>query len=135
MGYLGDEERLGTVRELLSFKDGGVEFASENETLSEVADRMNALGISQMPFATPGAPYLMIHESDLLQSLITGECTPHDPALRAAKPLQGTVSLDDPLSRVQRIFDEDNIAVVVADDSIAGIISKIDVVEFLAART
>ena len=36
------------------------------------------------------------------------------------------VSLEDPLSRVQEIFDHDNLV---------GVISKIDIVGFLAART
>ena len=51
------------------------------------------------------------------------------------KPLRGQVTLDDPLSRVQDIFDRDNVAVVVEENRIIGVISKIDVVEFLAART
>ena len=41
----------------------------------------------------------------------------------------------DPLSRVQQVFDDNNIAVVVEDGRVTGIIAKIDVVEYLAART
>ena len=135
MGYLDDAHRLGTVRELLRFKDGHVVYASSDETLAHVAHRMNELGISQMPIARiRDERYLMIHEADLLQTLVTGECTPDDSVLRAAKPLQGQVSMDDPLSKVQRIFDSDNVAVVVEKGAIAAIISKIDIVEFLAAR-
>jgi cystathionine beta-synthase len=82
-----------------------------------------------------GGQYMMIHEGDLLQGLVSGECSPQDTVRDAAKPMQGHVSLEDPLSRVQEIFDHDNIAVVVEHDDIVGIISKIDIVEFLAART
>ncbi|MBT8486302.1 MAG: pyridoxal-phosphate dependent enzyme [Phycisphaerales bacterium] len=136
MGYLGATERLGTVREVMQFKDRHVEFAQPDETLVTVAHRMNQFGISQMPVArTNGDGFFMIHESDLLQSLVDGRCAPSDTAVAVAKPMQGIVSLDDPLSRVQRIFDEDNIAVVVENDVVTGIISKIDVVEFLAARS
>ena len=52
----------------------------------------------------------------------------------AAKPLEGQVALDDPLTRVQDVFDEHNVAMVVKGDDVVGVISKIDVVEFLAAR-
>ncbi len=136
MGYLGDEERLGTVRQLLRLKDGHIEFADPDETLAHVAHRMNELGISQMPIAAEnGGSRMMIHEGDLLQSLVSGTCAAGDPVLRAAKPLRGEVSLDDPLTKVQRIFDEDNVAVVIEGGRVAGIISKIDVVEFLAARS
>jgi cystathionine beta-synthase len=76
----------------------------------------------------------MIHEVDLLQSLVSGQCTPEDAVVKAAKPLEGQVSLDDPLTRVQTVFDQNNVAVVISEGAVAGIISKIDVVEFLAAR-
>ena len=137
MGYLGPEQRLGTVREILQSKGGGVEFARPDETLADVARRMAELGISQMPVksAESGAPLLMIHEVDLLQSLVGGRCTGSDTVIRAATPLQGQVSLDDPLTRVQAVFDDNNVAVVVEEGEVLGIISKIDVIEFLAARS
>ncbi|MCA9291861.1 MAG: pyridoxal-phosphate dependent enzyme, partial [Phycisphaerales bacterium] len=136
MGYLSAEDRLGTVRDVLKSKPVHVEFAEPDETLANVARRMNELGISQMPLvAVNGGPLLMVHESDLLQTLITGACSPGDPAVKAAKPLRGQVAAGDPISRVQKVFDEDNVAVVVENNRVTGIISKIDVVEFLAART
>jgi cystathionine beta-synthase len=135
MGYLDQEHRLGTVRELLRFKTAVVEFAAPEETLAHVAHRMNQLGISQMPVSgLNGGPLLMIHEADLLQSLVTGRCSPEDPVVEAAKPLQGQVAMDDTLTDVTKVFDEDNVAVVVEDGAVQGIISKIDLVEFLAAR-
>jgi len=136
MGFLGVEQRLGTVRDVVSFKAGRVEFAQAQETLAEVAHRMKALGISQMPLARRGdGPHLMIHEVDLLQSLVGGQCTAEDEVWRAAKPLEGQVGLDDPLSKVQQIFDQHNVAVVMDDGEVVGIISKIDVVEYLARRS
>ncbi len=135
MGYFGVEERLGTVRDILQFKERHVEFARQDETLAHVARRMNELGISQMPLErTNGEPWLMVHEVDLLQSLVTGRCTPEDSVVLAAKPLRGKVKPEDPLSRVQKVFDEDNVAVVIDRDRIVGIISKIDLVEFLTSR-
>jgi cystathionine beta-synthase len=97
---------------------------------------MSELGISQMPVGPAGedSGLLMIHEVDLLQSLVSGECTPEDSVLKAAKTLEGQVSIDDSLTRVQSVFDENNVAVVIAEGNVSGIISKIDMVEFLAAR-
>ena len=136
MGYLGPEQRLGTVREILQFKGDRVEFAKPTETLASVAHRMSELGFSQMPVELTGEnkELLMIHEVDLLQSLVSGNCTPEDTVMKTAKPLEGQVSIDDPLTSVQSVFDQNNVAVVIADGGVAGIISKIDVVEFLAAR-
>jgi predicted transcriptional regulator len=97
---------------------------------------MDSLGISQMPLTRDhGEQQRMVHEVDLLQSLVSGRCTPEDPAAKVAKPLAGQVSPNDSLSRVQEIFDEDNVAVVVEHDKVIAIIGKIDVVRFLAARS
>ncbi len=136
MGFLGAAERLGTVRDLMRFKKRTVEFAQPQETLAAVAHRMNALGISQMPLAASnGGPHMMVHEMDLLQGLVTGKCKPTDIVQRAAKPLQGQVTPDDPLSKVQDVFDQENIAVVIENGRITGIIAKIDMVEFLTSRS
>ncbi len=64
-----------------------------------------------------------------------GTCTTDDTAIAVAKTLEGEVHLDDPLTRVQSVFDEHNVAVVMDEGAIIGIISKIDVVEYLAQRT
>lgn len=136
MGFLGVEQRLGTVRDVLRFKGGGVESAEPEDTLANVAARMAELGISQMPVTTKlGESHLLIHEMDILQGLISGECTPQDTVMPMAKRLEGEVGMDDVLSKVQSVFDEHNVAIVVDEGSIVGVISKIDVVGFLAARS
>lgn len=136
MGYLGPDERLGNVREVLQFKERTVEFATPDETLASVVRRMNDLGISQMPVhRTNGGPLMMIHEVDLLQSLVSGTRSADDQVKDVATPLMGKVTVDDSLTKVQRIFDEDNVAVVVDEDDVIAIIGKIDLVEFLASRT
>ena len=136
MGFLGPEQLLGTVREVLRFKGGGVEFAQPDETLASVAKRMSELGISQMPVAGTGkgGPLKMIHEVDLLQSLVDNQHTPMDTVEHAAAILEGQVGIDDSLSAVQSVFDEQNVAVVVEDGGVTGVISKIDVIEYLASR-
>jgi len=136
MGFLGIEDRIGSVRDLLQFKGPHVDFAEPDETLAHAAMRMSELGISQMPvYSTNGTPHLMLHETDILHAMIDGTCKPEDPVLKAAHQLQGQVSLDDPLSKVQKIFDDKNMAVVVDKGEIVGIIGEIDMVEYLAAKS
>ncbi len=138
-GYLDRDDRMGTVRDLLRFRPHQVEIADERDPISGVIDRMSHLGISQMPVA-PGAnggsrAFRMIHEVDLLQNLLKGGCLPSDPVSRFASPLQGVVRPEDTLSRVNDILDHDEVAVVVDRDQIVGIISKIDVIRYLASRS
>jgi cystathionine beta-synthase len=136
MGFVGPSDRLGTVRDILKSKGGKVEFAAAEETIGHVASRMSELGFSQMPLqgADDGAALRMVHELDILQGLVSARCTANDPVMDVAKVLQGQVALDDPLTAVQSVFDAHNVAVVVEGGKVVGIISKIDVVQFLAAR-
>ena len=137
------------MRELLEFKSGEVEFARRDETIADVVRRMADLGISQMPIhagdagdaddaddaGDAGGPMMIIHEVDLLQSMVRGECTADCDVMQAAKPMHGMVGLDDSLAKVQAVFDEENVAMVIDDAHVVGVISKIDMVEFLAARS
>jgi cystathionine beta-synthase len=136
MGFLDYEERMGTVRELLKYKGRNVVYAEAGDSVADVAKRMSELGMSQMPVRQDsGQPLLMIHEVDLLHGLVGGTCKPDDSILGSATALQGQVRLNDRLSKVQEIFDSNNVAVVVEGGEIIGIIGKIDLVEFLSART
>ncbi|MGK0170484.1 MAG: cystathionine beta-synthase [Gammaproteobacteria bacterium] len=137
MGYIESEPRPGAVRDLVEFKPQEVRFADPTDSIAQVAAQMAQQGISQMP-VRPDAHngrHRMIHEIDLLQGLVQGTFSAADPVTKAAKPLQGQVSETDSLARVQSILNADNVAVVVGnDDVITHVISKIDVIEFLAAR-
>ena len=61
-------------------------------------------------------------------------CTLDDSVSQVAKTLQGQVHVDDPITAVQAVFDDENVAMVVENGKVTGVITKIDVVEFLAAR-
>ena len=66
--------------------------------------------------------------------MVRGECTADCDVMQAAKPMHGLVRPDDSLTKVQDVFDDENVAMVVEDADVIGVISKIDMVEFLAAR-
>ncbi|MCH9671717.1 MAG: pyridoxal-phosphate dependent enzyme [Gammaproteobacteria bacterium] len=137
MGYIPAKRRDGTVNDVLHFKPRSVEFADRDEALDAIVQKMSRLGISQMPVraGADGGEHMMIHEVDLLHGLVTGEFSANDKVERAAKPLQGQVRTTDPLSKVQSIFDQNNVAVVMENDDVRALISKIDVIEYLAASS
>jgi cystathionine beta-synthase len=76
----------------------------------------------------------MIHEYDLLNALVTKTTGFHDPIDSLVAPLQGVVSLEASLSALREVFAQDNVAVVKEREQVVGIITKIDLIEFLAAR-
>jgi len=140
MGYLGHHSMTGTVREVVDSRRGlhgsNVEFASHSDSLASIVRRMGELGISQMPVSpNNGGAFMMIHESDILQGLISGDYAPNDPIDNLTKPLEGQVSIDAPLARVQDVFDANNVAVVMDGDRILSVLSKIDLVEYLTQHS
>ncbi|RZO22373.1 MAG: pyridoxal-phosphate dependent enzyme [Candidatus Thioglobus sp.] len=135
MGYFAPEAHLGTVQELLDTRNQDVSSASPNETLRDVIARMAAKGISQMPVTSGNGDLRMIEELDILRAVASNEHGLDDSVRDVARPLEGRVSLSDSLSHVQQIFEQNNVAVVVDSGTIAGIVNKIDLLEFLNKKS
>lgn len=135
MGYFSPDAELGSVRELLAERAQNVTFADPNESLREVIARMAATGISQMPVASGQGDIRMIEELDILRAVASNEHGLQDSVRDVARPLQGRVGLTDSLSQVQKIFEENNVAVVVDNGEVKGIINKIDLLEFINKKS
>jgi cystathionine beta-synthase len=76
----------------------------------------------------------MIHEYDLLNFLIEGKHRLSEVVEPLVQPLQGVVGVDTPVSRLRDIFNDDNVAVVKEGERVLGILTKIDLIEFLGQR-
>ena len=134
MGYFGPDAHLGTIQQLLDFRQQKVAFANPDDSLKDVITRMANTGISQMPVASGPGDLRMIEELDILRAVASNEYTLENCAREIARPLQGQVSPGDNLSHVQQIFENDNVAVVVDEGRITGIINKIDLLEFITQK-
>jgi cystathionine beta-synthase len=133
-GFLDSAELEGHVRDLLLGKRK-LHSAHKGEKIDAVVRVMKEHGISQMPVCdATGAAMGMIHEVDLLHGLLDGRVKSHDPVDALVAPLQGVVTPGTPLSKLQDIFAEDNVAVVVEGQKPVGIITKIDYIDFLGQR-
>ena len=138
MGFLGPEQRLGTVRELLEFKPGrvGVRARRRDHRLGGEAHG----GSGHLADADRCGRRIGAHDDHP-----RGRPAPEH-GRRASAPRIATScgrrsrctawsALDDSLVKVQEVFDDENVAMVVEDAHVVGVISKIDMVEFLAARS
>ena len=76
----------------------------------------------------------MIHEYDLLEFLIEGKHRLSEVVEPLIQPLQGAVTPDTPVTRLRDIFNEDHVAVVREGEKVIGILTKIDLIEFLGER-
>jgi predicted transcriptional regulator len=92
---------------------------------------MAATGISQMPVDSGQGDLRMIEELDILRAVASNEHGLEDSVRDIARPLEGRISSRDNLSHVQQIFEQNNVAVVVDEGRVLGIINKIDLLEFI----
>jgi cystathionine beta-synthase len=124
-----------TVKDVLGRRKGEVITARKTDKVEAIVKKMKDHDISQMPVVDDaGRCTGMIHEYDLLNFLIEGKHRLSEVVEPLVQPLQGVVSFDTPVSKLRQIFNDDNVAVVREGDRVTGILTKIDLIEFLGER-
>jgi cystathionine beta-synthase len=131
----GESVAGATVSDVLGSRRGGVIHARRTDKVEAVVKLMRSNDISQMPVVDDeGRTVGMIHEYDLLNFLIEGKHRLTEVVEPLVQPLQGVVALDTPISRLRAIFNDDNVAVVKEGEKVTGILTKIDLIEFLGEK-
>jgi cystathionine beta-synthase len=124
-----------TVKDVLGRRRGTVITARRTDKVEAVVKRMRENDISQMPIVDDaGRAVGMIHEYDLLNFLIEGKHRLSEIVDPLVQPIQGMVTPDTPIGRLREIFNDDNVAVVKEGDRVSGILTKIDLIEYLGQR-
>jgi cystathionine beta-synthase len=123
-----------SVGDLLANRTGELITASEDTTVEAAIRLMKTHGISQLPVLdNSGKLHGIIGESDLLDYLISGGSMEHTIADLHAHEVT-TVDPDMPLEELTTVFGSTPAAVVVRDGALVGIVTKIDMIDFLARR-
>jgi cystathionine beta-synthase len=124
-----------TVRDVLGGRRGEVITARKTDKVEVIVKKMKEHDISQMPVLDPDGRCIgMIHEYDLLNFLIEGKHRLSEVVEPLVQPLQGVVGPETPVGRLRDIFNDDNVAVVKEGDRVTGILTKIDLIEFLGEK-
>lgn len=128
----------GRVEDLLHVKPLQVITAHKSDAKTEVIARMKRAGVSQLPVVENGGNYAgMVTEVDLLNHLLASD---HRHA--ADETIEDIINSDaaevvgpeTSLAYLSEIFRGGKVAVVCEDNHITGIVSKIDLIEYLAAK-
>ncbi|MEI7706164.1 MAG: pyridoxal-phosphate dependent enzyme [Deltaproteobacteria bacterium] len=131
----GESVSGATVADVLGRRRGGVIHAKRTDKVEAVVKLLRSNDISQMPVVDDqGRTIGMIHEYDLLNFLIEGKHRLTETVEPLVQPLQGVVALDTPIARLRAIFNDDNVAVVKEGEKVTGILTKIDLIEFLGEK-
>jgi cystathionine beta-synthase len=132
-GFLEEEPGLGTVRDLLSNKSSNVVSASPRDKVRDVISTMKGLGISQLPVLENGKMKGLVSEVDLLRHLVSGGGTQDSPIEGLIEGDYGTVTVDTKIELLQNVLNDARVAIVQdKDQKVVGLITKIDLIEFLA---
>ena len=134
-GFLEDQPGLGTVRDLLAAKGHAqMVTATTHSKVREVIDTMKKLSISQIPVVEKGKLKGIVAEVDLLRHLVTGMKRLDSPIGDLAEGDYATVSPDTKIELVQSALGDAKVAIVTDHDKVLGIVTKIDLIDFLARQ-
>ncbi len=131
----GEPVLAATVKDVLGKRRGEVIVAKRTDKVEAVVKKLKEKDISQMPVVDDsGRAIGMIHEYDLLNFLIEGKHRLSEVVDPLVQPIQGVVGPDTPVARLRDIFNDDNVAVVKEGDKVTGILTKIDLIDFLGQK-
>ena len=134
-GFLGDEEGLGTVRELLAGKASRhVVTVSATARVREVIDTMKQHGISQLPVLEGHRLRGLVHEVDLLRHLVAGGGTLDSTIEGLIESDYGTVTASTKVELVKSVLSDAKLAIVLEQEEVIGVVTKIDLIDYLASR-
>jgi cystathionine beta-synthase len=130
-GFLEDSPGIGTVRDLLQGKRPIVT-AKPDARLRDVIDQMKSLSISQLPVVEKGKMRGIVAEVDVLRALVSGGKTLESPIAEVVEDDYATVTPNTKLELLQGVLADAKVAIVEDRDEVVGIVTKIDLIDFLA---
>jgi len=134
-GFLENGPDLGLVEEILAWQKHDLVSAREDESVEVVVQRMRDTGVSQVPVVDGhGKPISIIHELDVLRALQSGKASLSGQAKSIAQPLGGLIYPKARIEELYRIFETDRVAIVVDSNKLVGIVSKIDLIDYISRK-
>lgn len=135
-GFMEPERALGCVEDVLKVEHPEVLTASPDTPLREVVHMFREHGVSQVPLVNgSGRPASIVHEVDLLRALQRGDVSMDAPASAVATAVGGLIYPKARVEELYAIFAKDQVAIVVDDSRIVGIVSQIDLIDYLSRKT
>jgi cystathionine beta-synthase len=134
-GFLDEPDPLGTVAEILAKQKGrSLITVKRGESIRRVIPLLKENSISQVPVLEDGKMIGMLAEVDLLNHLVKSDGKLDDTIDALIESDYATVTPATRVSLLRTIFNDAKLVVVKEGDSVAGIITKIDLIEYLAER-
>jgi cystathionine beta-synthase len=129
-----EESGLGVVADLMKNKTEEIIAARPSDRVRDVIARMKAHGISQLPVIDGGKLLGAVAEVDLLRYLVSGEHSLDSAVGVLAESDYATVTSRTSIENLQGLLNNARMAIVSDDGTISGVVTKIDLIDYLARR-
>jgi cystathionine beta-synthase len=142
-GFLSPDTSGATVGDVLRRKDGTMPdlvHGHPNETVAEAVAIMREYGVSQMPVVNAEPPVMAaevagaVNERDLLDALFTGKAQLTDRLDRHMSLKLPTIGAGESISSAMAALSSADGALVLEDGKPAGVVTRQDILGFLAGR-
>ena len=134
-GFLEEEDPLGTVRDLLATKPRRpIVAAKRGDSLRSVIGLLKEHGISQLPVLENGRLAGLLSEIDLLNFLVKNPGGMEAPVENLVESDYATVTAATNIRLLRNIFNDAKLVCVLDRDDLIGVITKIDLIEYLAGK-
>jgi len=133
-GFTETEQELGFVEDMLKRRPQKPVTASGDAKLRDIVELMREHGVSQIPLIDRGKLNAIVHESDILSRMQKRDFDLNASAMTASSPIAGLIYPKARIEELFHIFATDHVAIVVDASKVVGVISKIDLIEYLASR-
>ena len=130
-------ETYGDLRDLISrrHQEHAVATVSADETVMAAHQRMKLYDVSQLPVLEGGKVVGIVDEQDILMEVIDNPAHFREPVTAAMESHIVTVAPDAAVEQLMDVFKRGMVAIVVDGDEFLGLITRIDVLNWLRRRT
>jgi cystathionine beta-synthase len=131
-----DRPATGDLRDIVSRRhaEGAVVTVEPDDPLLVAYGRMKLHGVSQLPVMEGGQVVAIIDESDLLLAATETPARFRDPVRDVMSKRLETVTIATPVSRLLAMFDEGLVPVVVDGREFVGLLTRIDLLNYLRRK-
>ncbi|MCP2246158.1 cystathionine beta-synthase [Lentzea aerocolonigenes] len=142
-GFLPPDSTGATVGDVLRRKGGmlpDLVHAHPNETVGDAVAILREFGVSQMPVVNAEPPVMAaevagaVNERDLLDALFTGKAQLSDRLDKHMSPPLPTLGAGEPVGIAMNALSHADAALVLEDGKPAGVVTRQDILGFLAGR-
>jgi cystathionine beta-synthase len=135
-GFL-DRDRFGDLRDLIArrhFERADITVNS-TELVMAAYRRMKLYDVSQLPVMRDGRIIGIVDEEDILLEVFENPQHFNEPVTKAMESHLVTVPVDAPVSQLMEIFNRGMVAIVMRGSEFQGLVTRIDLLNWLRRRT